>query len=124
MATEAEQAWAAGVFEGEGTIVTFGPTKRQRSLSVSMTDEDVIRRFAAVVGVGKIYGPYGYANGKSRRREHHKQYWRWTAATKHSVLAAAQMFLPWMGQRRAQKLNEAIEAVKQLRVRVGWSECE
>ena len=54
MATEAEQAWAAGIFEGEGTIVIFGPTKRQRSLSVSMTDEDVIRRFAAVVGVALL----------------------------------------------------------------------
>lgn len=107
-------AWAAGLFEGEGSISAFGARKHQRSIALAMTDEDVILRFAAVMKVGKIYGPYGYANGKSRRREHHKQYWRWTVADKEGVTVAAQMLLPFMGQRRSAKLKEAIEAVSLL----------
>ena len=107
-------AWAAGLFEGEGTVVSFGGRKHQRSLALSMTDEDVVLRFAAVIGVGKIYGPYGYASSTSRRREHHKQYWRWSVSDKDGVAIAAKMLLPFLGQRRSAKLKEAIEAVSLL----------
>lgn len=80
-----------------------------------MTDEDVILRFAAIIGVGKVYGPYGYKNDSNRRRERHKQYWRWSVSDKEGVTTVAKMLLPFMGQRRSAKLNEAIEAVALLK---------
>ena len=107
-------AWAAGLFEGEGSIVSFGVRKHQRSLTLAMTDEDIVLRFAATIGVGKIYGPYGYASSTSRRREHHKQYWRWSVSDKEGVIAAVSALLPFMGARRKAKMVEAIEAVNLL----------
>ena len=107
-------AWAAGLFEGEGTVIAFGSRKHQRSLALSMTDEDVVLRFAATIGAGKIYGPYGYASSTSRRREHHKQYWRWSVSDKEGVIAVASALLPFMGARRKAKMIEAIEAVNLL----------
>jgi hypothetical protein len=51
----AQIAWAAGLFEGEGTIVdSAGPVQ----LRVKMTDLDVLERLLDVFGVGEIYGPY------------------------------------------------------------------
>ena len=105
-------AWAAGLFEGEGSISAFGTRKHQRSITLAMTDEDVILRFAAVMKIGKVYGPYAHKVGTSR--ENYKQYWRWTVADKDGVTIAAQMLLPFMGQRRSAKLKEAIEAVSLL----------
>jgi hypothetical protein len=50
-----EFSWAVGLFEGEGTVTRCGGRFR---LALKMTDHDVVRRFAAAVGVGRVYGPY------------------------------------------------------------------
>ena len=49
----AERAWAAGLFEGEGSVSPVNHNHNGRSyryirLTMQMTDEDVLRRFAAV----------------------------------------------------------------------------
>lgn len=117
---EKNHAWAAGLFEGEGTIVAFGPRKNQRSFSLTSTDEDVVRRFADIIATGKVYGPYTYKGTDQRKRDHHKPYWRWSASDRVSVLAAAAILLPWMCERRRQKMEEAVHAVQLLQDRHGW----
>lgn len=59
-----ELAWAAGFFDGEGSIQLRRGTMLQ--LYVGQTDPRPLERFAAAVGAGKVRGPYGpYArNGK------------------------------------------------------------
>ena len=62
----AQIAWAAGLFEGEGTIVdSAGPVQ----LRVKMTDLDVPERLLDVFGVGEISGPYesGSRDGHVRK---------------------------------------------------------
>jgi hypothetical protein len=57
MKKEIEIAWAAGLFEGEGTIVIAGNNgiKGCRiQLAVEMVDEDVVRKFARIAGFGSI----------------------------------------------------------------------
>jgi len=65
---DAETAWAAGLFEGEGSV--FVREGRLR-LSVKMVEGESVRRFAAAVGGGKVYGPYpnrmGEKDGYPRR---------------------------------------------------------
>lgn len=51
-----EIAWAAGLFEGEGTITAVNGRPR---LALKMVAEASVRRFGAAVGVGVVYGPYG-----------------------------------------------------------------
>lgn len=55
-AMETELAWAAGLFEGEGTVATCNGRRR---LQVKMISESSVRRFHEAIGVGKMYGPYG-----------------------------------------------------------------
>jgi hypothetical protein len=55
-----ERAWAAGFFDGEGSV-GFVKQGRNRKLlvSIAQVDRQALDRFrAAVVGRGTVYGPY------------------------------------------------------------------
>jgi len=112
-------AWAAGIFEGEGTIIRAKTNKGASPwhASVSSTDKCVIDKLYAIFGMGKVYGPYGYVNGKSRRREHHKEYWRWVVHTKETVTAVFMLIYPYLSDRRHGKFKLAIEEMKTLKSR-------
>lgn len=94
---DAEWAWAAGLFEGEGCISIVG---RRVQLSLNMTDEDVVRRLHCVVGVGAVYGPL------QPRMAHYKPQWRWTVSSRADVALVLSMFWPWLGDRRKTKARE------------------
>lgn len=95
--TEAEIAWAAGVFEGEGHI-TNRPYKdrkgTQRVLRLRMTDKDVVDRFQRIVDCGQRYGPFK-DDCKRNKPIHDWQCTKWSEIER--VLNA---FLPWLGERR------------------------
>ena len=82
-------AWAAGLFEGEGCIIL---SRGQVALQLKMTDEEIVRRFDDIVGDGRVYGPYCYAEGR-------KPYWMWIA---QGDIAREMLDLlgPWLGDRR------------------------
>ena len=93
-------AWAAGLFEGEGSI----SIKRQTAqLSLGMTDEDVVRRFYSIIGIGKIYGPY-----RDKRKLTHKQMWIWTIGGARQCQAVLAALWNHLGKRRKHKAEEAI----------------
>lgn len=74
-------AWAAGLFEGEGCISLRrykSPKVRRRPmpiLRVSSTDEDVLRRFAKIVGHEHVRGPF--KNGGKNWKPSYKLVWKW-----------------------------------------------
>jgi hypothetical protein len=68
MSEELDIAWAAGLFEGEGTIVDSTGSVQLR---VKMTDLDVLEKLFDVFGVGGIYGPYESGSRDGRVRKPH-----------------------------------------------------
>jgi predicted XRE-type DNA-binding protein len=64
---------------------------------LTTTDEDVLRRFAAVVGVGHVTGPRRH---KQAGTEHHKPYFTWFTGTFEGMQAVTAMFWPFLGERR------------------------
>lgn len=58
---EQERAWAAGFFDGEGSVGLHVNNKKKRlQVSISQSNgPELLERFARVVGVGKVRGPYG-----------------------------------------------------------------
>ncbi len=102
------EMWAIGLFEGEGSIVT--PTGRGRSsvLIIQMCDEDVLRKFNSIVGVGHISGPYNYNKNKNVR---YKSVWKWSTAKRDDVRKLLTRWLPFLGERRKVR---AISALKRL----------
>lgn len=101
---EAELAWAAGLFEGEGSIAENITDGRWRvTMQMQMTDKDVVKRFASVVGVGTITGPYQY-NRK------HKPTWRWAVTHRGKVETVLTAMYPWFGTRRQEKTRKVLQS--------------
>lgn len=99
-------AWAAGLFEGEGCITLSGkpPSGKRVVLELGMTDEDVVKKFHAIVGVGHVGGPYH----PSTRPNHHKPHWRWTVTGGRQAQAVLAALWPFLCLRRKAKAEEAI----------------
>lgn len=62
-----ELAWAAGAFEGEGTVSsarTRGKLRIRAAISQNGGEEAraFLERFVRAVGVGKVLGPYDYSS--------------------------------------------------------------
>lgn len=104
--------WAAGLFEGEGSIQRQSVTRWQ--LTLSSTDVDVLLAFAKVVGCGKAYGPY---DQKNRRVDGGpcKPYWRWVCSDKQGILTVAKRLMPYLGERRAGRMLECVTEVQRVK---------
>lgn len=94
-------AWAAGLFEGEGWI-RVKPAHVE--LGLKMTDEDVVRRFAEVLGIGYVDGPIQPSGNR-------KLIWTWHLAQGEFVRVFLEAIEPWMGKRRTAKIKEAYIAL-------------
>ena len=102
--------WAAGLFEGEGCIHILQQKlkkKTYRTLSLSMTDLDVIERFVDVVGYGNLRGP-------CMAKLSTKPYWQWNICKRPEVSRILKMFLPHFGKRRAERAIEAINHLNEI----------
>ena len=102
--------WAAGLFEGEGSISVIrektkkGNLGRLRSqVTMSMTDYDVIKDFADTLEM-KVYGPYQY--GK------YKPIWKVGVSKKPEVKRILRLLLPHLGSRRACKALDALDVIE------------
>jgi hypothetical protein len=98
MATEAETAWAAGIFEGEGSITFNGSGGYMPKMVMSSTDLDVLETFARVMAAGAI-------SPRPQRAPHHKPAWSWQChgTVAHRVFLALR---PWLHKRRQERGDE------------------
>lgn len=92
-------AWAAGLFEGEGTIVA---NKHVPRLTLVMTDFDIVDRFAAVMGIGILTTP--------ARRGTYKPTRKWEACSFETAQHAMCQMWEWLGERRKQRYAELASA--------------
>lgn len=113
-----ELAWAAGFFDGEGTITR--QVRRNRSgervkrtdlrVSIMQCDPRPLERFAAAVGVGKVFGPYERKRG---RQERPFWYWQTNGAAAEGVL---DLLWPWLcgpKHEQADRVREEVALSKQ-----------
>lgn len=103
-ATTEEIAWAAGLFEGEGSIELWRVSQHRSypRIALASTDEDVVRKWNRIVGGGKVLGPYTRA-----KHPEHKPMWRATRVGK-SAEAVLALFAPHLGERRIARMNEVL----------------
>lgn len=90
-----EFAWAVGIFEGEGSIISKRPkgyTSTVRCLTMCSTDEDTAMRFYhAVDDVGSVY---------RRDRRGCKPLWTWKLTGWEAVSTLAIRMYPYLNRRR------------------------
>lgn len=75
-------------------------------LSMGSTDRDVLERFTAVVGAGRVLGPYR-PNGKNTPLGR-KPIYHWRISTVRETQRILRLFWPYLGERRRAKAAEAI----------------
>lgn len=94
-------AWAAGLFEGEGHI-SWAKSPKYLVIGLTTTDEDVIRKFLDVVGMGAISGPYRNVSDAN------KPVWKWRAYGVKKVQYLGRLWWPYLGTRRQRRLASLI----------------
>ena len=106
MARRIEFAWAAGLFEGEGSCFVGGKGNRQPRVALNMTDEDVVRRFAATIGRGNVRF--------YERPEPNQPVWQWSVQSAADVLYALGLLWPYLGERRRASATEVLERASKM----------
>lgn len=96
--------WAAGIFEGEGSIVVR-PSRNAIQLTLYSTDKDVVESFHAVVSVGSIKGPRIMKNTISSGEAKHM--WEWHAYSSEAK-EVLEKLKPFFCKRRQAKAEEAL----------------
>lgn len=100
MRRRSDIAWAAGIFEGEGTLFLTSQTNSPCA-ALRMTDEDVVRRFAEIIRRGRVTEVID-------PRPQCKPLWSWRLGTKDDVGVLIKLFYPYLGQRRRAKADEVL----------------
>jgi hypothetical protein len=100
--TDAEYAWAAGLFEGEGTF-GFNKQRDYPNFRLITTDEDVIDKFYGIVQAGHVY------RNRKTTGFGKKQQYVWVAGSIADIRHVARILLPWLGKRRRARLLEVLD---------------
>lgn len=101
-------AWAAGLFEGEGTMRVYprmGTKNLQVLMRLAMTDKDVVERYAAVIGVGRVGS---IVRAKSPSTAHLKVCF-YCDLYGAKVAPLLRLFLPYFGVRRRERALSVLE---------------
>ena len=105
-------AWAAGLFEGEGCISWKQCPGGQFSkrLLVTMTDKDVVAKFARIVGIPKLIPN----KDNSTRKDGSPKLpaWVWRTGKESEIRRILIMLLPYFGERRAYKALNVLDAIE------------
>ena len=111
--SEIEIAWAAGLFEGEGTSYITGSQAR---LELTSTDKDIVERFHRIMGCGNVHVR---ATGQV-----YKTQYRWCLNKRDDVVEVLTILIPWLGKRRQemarQVLDQAIQNKGRMNYPIDW----
>ena len=110
---EFESAWAAGLFDGEGSFGAYAnarmkPSWRGVSMEIPQASADgipdVLLRFRAAVGVGSVSGPRIVPSPWTRLPQY-----RWQASGRHVCSAAIKVIWPWLGEVKRAEIHAALQ---------------
>lgn len=104
--TVSEIAWAAGLFEGEGSFNSYPRRNKQGvQIRLSMSDKDVVERFARIVGVGAVHLRI-HASTETRDRSRYKPMYEWYVYEAAEISRVTELLMPWLGERRRARAEE------------------
>lgn len=93
--------WLAGLFEGEGCM-SLNPQGRP-TIRLGMTDEDVVRKFHSIVGIGTVKAAKNPTNGG-------KTMWCWGTGRCEDAAWIIEQMLPHFCSRRAARARQVLES--------------
>jgi hypothetical protein len=93
-------AWAAGYFDARGSIVSL--YDGTVTLQIRTVDRDKLQRFADIVQLGTMYGPYSGGDG---RQDVHM----WVARS-HKALVVFDELRPYLSNSKRERCTKAFTA--------------
>lgn len=107
MATELEIAWAAGLYEGEGTVC-WNKSSNQPVIALCMCDEEPVVRFGQVVAPNiKIRRQKIVYKGKT-----HKDQYVFYCRNQRVILSTYDLFKAWLSPRRRAQYESIIARIE------------
>ena len=103
---QTELAWAAGLFDGEGSTYSTNARYPLVRVCVTQNDREVLDRFIEALGVSRVYGPY---LAESKKRFGSKPYFMVQIQKQEHVARALYLLWPFLG---TLKRRQAINALK------------
>src|SRR2546425_2972485 len=105
-----ERAWAAGFFDGEGSVGVGGTAHRQPSMEIPQSSAsgvpDSLVRFQVETGSGSITGPHLPRNPWARLPSY-----RWELGGHRKVEMVAGLLWPWLGSVKRLQIEWALSLV-------------
>ena len=100
-----EIAWAAGLYEGEGSITFDGSSKRRgMRLSVAMVDREPLDRFCEIVGAGIVRGPYGPYQPNTQPQ------WSYVCSGWNNCKQVVELIWDHLSPRRQEQVSHVVDA--------------
>lgn len=100
--------WLAGLLEGEGCFYLrkqrAGNGRSVPTISLEMTDRDVVERAKWIAGVGGAIG----TKDRSNRPFNAKPIHHWIVQSQWEAAALMYAVFPWLGERRQAKIREVL----------------
>ena len=102
-----ELSYAAGLYEGEGTVYVCRASGRddRAVVQVKMTDREPLERMQEATGLGRINGPY------SRPDKAWKPWWQWTINRQTDVPVFRAQVYDMLSPRRQAQFDRALAEV-------------
>jgi hypothetical protein len=101
-----DEAWAVGLFEGEGCLTLSDGRPR---IKLNSTDEDVVRRFHAIVGLGQV------REERAMEKRGWKRQWEWYSGCRDDVVEFIARFFHHFGHRRQGRACDLLAAAERFR---------
>lgn len=112
--SQTDFAWLAGLLEGEGYFgidnrsvdrYETSTTPARPFIKLAMTDQDIVEKVSAMVGKSYFTAGRPTATGKTVYMLH--------IGARETVKSILLGILPYMGQRRSERINQCLELIEQ-----------
>jgi hypothetical protein len=109
-------AWAAGFFDGEGSVsfvrylskASSGNVyqKYRLGMQAAQLDRELLDRLCQLTGLGVVCGTYDTTAGGFGKYRHY----RWCVSSFEEIQAAIAMFWPWLSEKRRREVCLAVNS--------------
>lgn len=101
-----ELSWAAGFFDGEGTVLWRGRKRLELAMTISQSDLRPLLRFHRAIGhIGTLRGPY-----KPKGKDHYKQCWVVGTHGHAATQAVIALLWKWLSEPKREQASAAMAA--------------
>ena len=113
MTSNNEIIWAAGFFDGEGSLHIAKKVNHVR-IALGQVDPRPLERFQRAVGVGRVYGPY-----RSKRWPVQREQWAFRTGKKDEINHILNLLWPWLDEYTKETIRERLATVEHVERRFG-----